>query len=644
MKLFNLIPLITSWIFLYILIDNGVVSRHIRCRRTSILFTSILWSVLLVMITELLSLFRNLTYKNILLSWLVLSIIFGAAAFRCGFLKLPDLKPLNISSGYTLRKNNLLITGLLVVIILSGLTALYSIPNSYVSLETHMPRIMHWIQNKSVAHYPTNMDCQLTFGPGSEFIMLHILALTGDDRLANLVQWLSMIGVLVGVSLIAKMLGAGERGQIMSSVICAAIPIGILQSVSTENQYVLSFWLVCFVYFVLLLKKSRSWFCSVAIGGALGLAVLTQPIAYVWLLLFILFFSIFKGGRGTFLWMVLISLLMFSLTNFSHYKRNYDTYGLLYSPFVKKFINAEFSPAIFASNLLRNSAMHIGTPFDKINNSIENTIIRIHALIEMDPYDEKTTYDYSTSLVNKYTTHEEHASNLIHFLLIFFFTSTYLIRARRKIYGIGEYKYLFACLGGSFIFSFLLKWEETHTRLHLPLFVLFSPLIGLNLSRFKKRYIVNFIILTSLIYSIPFLIANKTRPLINIKPFTDFASVIHSADESIFYNIDTELADAYRKTINFIEGSGKNNIYLLFPSMGPEYPFWRLLRKKGNFTIRHVIPGDYSNKVYEEGIIVCVQPQEEFGTYHCEMLKQHLGAYAIEDFGRCKVFYKKSRQ
>jgi hypothetical protein len=74
-------------------------------------------------------------------------------------------------------------------------------------------------------------------------------------------------------TLIAKQqLGANQTGQLIAAVFVATIPMGILQASSTQNDYVLSFWLICFVYFIeqfrndpscgtMLFRPPAAWVC-----------------------------------------------------------------------------------------------------------------------------------------------------------------------------------------------------------------------------------------------------------------------------------------------------------------------------------------------------------------------------------------------
>ena len=134
----------------------------------------------------------------------------------------------------------------------------------------HMPRIVHWLRNHSVAFYPTNDLRQLSLQPWAEYAMLQLHALAGGDWFDNLVQWFSMTGCVIGVSLIAEMVGATPSGQVLAALFCATIPEGILEASGAKNDYSLCFWLVCLVYYLLAFRRAGTLGNALGIGGALG--------------------------------------------------------------------------------------------------------------------------------------------------------------------------------------------------------------------------------------------------------------------------------------------------------------------------------------------------------------------------------------
>ena len=145
----------------------------------------------------------------------------------------------------------------------------------------HLARVAHWAQQASVVFYPTHIIRQIHQPPWAEYAALHLFLLWGGDRLANFVQWGSMILSLVGVSVIARQLGAGTRGQLLAAFACATIPMGIMQAATTQNDYVVTLWLVCLTSALLALRTQLDLAPALVAGGSLGLALLTKATAYV---------------------------------------------------------------------------------------------------------------------------------------------------------------------------------------------------------------------------------------------------------------------------------------------------------------------------------------------------------------------------
>ena len=109
-----------------------------------------------------------------------------------------------------------------------------------------MPRVAHWAQNQSVEHFATGIEQQNSRPAFAEYAILQFYVLAQGDRLANFVEWLAMFGSVIGVSLLAGLLGASLAGQFLAAIFVASLPMGIIQASSTMNDYVVGLWLVCF--------------------------------------------------------------------------------------------------------------------------------------------------------------------------------------------------------------------------------------------------------------------------------------------------------------------------------------------------------------------------------------------------------------
>src|SRR5262249_52830364 len=135
--------------------------------------------------------------------------------------------------------------------------------------------------SQSVDFYPTPFEPQLTLQPLSEYAILHLQILVGSDRLANLVQWLGLVGCLFGVDVLAKALGADRWGRLVAVAFCATLPMAILQASSTQNDLTVSFWLLCSVSLLLRPPTTWTWSDTATMGAALGLSLLTKATAYL---------------------------------------------------------------------------------------------------------------------------------------------------------------------------------------------------------------------------------------------------------------------------------------------------------------------------------------------------------------------------
>ncbi|MFA7658936.1 MAG: glycosyltransferase family 39 protein [Candidatus Gastranaerophilaceae bacterium] len=551
-----------------------------NCWRSAALSASIILGLLLVSITEGLSIFKLINFKCIALSWgiidlilaLILYILFKKNIFKN--IKLPLFPKLDIY-----LKIMCIIAG--VYIVATGLTAIVAAPNNYDSMTYHMARIIHWMQNSSIAHYPTGILRQLYSGPLAEFNIMHFQILSGGDRFANLVQWLAMLGSITGVSLIAKLLGANIRGQIFASMLTLSIPMGILQATSTQNDLVVSFWLVCFVYYLLKTTQvddNRSIIInSFACGASLGLAFLTKGTAYIFALPFLVWFgiSIIKKLKINAYKPILIIVLISVIINLGYWVRNYQLFGSPFSPDddAKMQQNLVFTPNYFAISVLKNIYLQTKTSSVDINNQETRIITKIAKFAGVDVNDNRTNYYNEKFHVYESNNHEDIAANPIHFCLILISIFVF--------FGVKKYKekdgmasYLLTLTAGALLFCFILKWQPWGSRLQLPLVVLIFPFVGRVLSEISKEAAVNIIILIVMLSSFQRIFHNETRTLCSRQSIfkkTRIEQYFRMAKEQTQYN--------YSSVANLAKINKCHNIGIILGGDTIEYPLLVLLRQ-----------------------------------------------------------------
>lgn len=602
--MFVLLP-IAAFGFLFLIVSR----THKACWRNSLLLSALIWAVLLVAITELLSLFRLLSFPWVVSVWVVVCLSFAmtySAILRNKKTDQQSKVSIFISNGslgeliqseIASSKIKIWILGILLILIFVGLVALIAPPNTNDSMGYHMPRVMHWIQNRSVAHFPTNYTAQLFLSPWSAFAILHLQVLSGSDRYANLVQWFSMVGGVIGVSLIAQQLGANLYGQAFAAVFCATIPMGILQSSSTQNDYVVAFWMVCLAYYALCAIHDRTgkafyW----QVGISLGLATFSKPTAYLYAFPFLLWLLLEKGTRLR--WKLFKPAcqvtIPFFVINALHWARNLEVFShpLGKSPDYIIYTNRAFSIPIFLSDIIRNLALHLSTPSPSVNHLLIQAVSFIHSLLGVDMNDPRTSSSHFqlNSLIN----HEDLASNTIHFLLIVVTIACFSFYWRKKIFHRILLNYLLCLILGFLLFCFLLAWTPFHTRLHLSLFVLFSAFIGCVLSKVWSLRLVNVLAVVLLITALPWVFLNESRPLIANSNFMKTGAI-----ENIFNTSRTDLYFLGRKdmevpitsAVEFIKSSHCSNIGITFDKLDIyEYPIWALLQSEVDrpYRIQHI--------------------------------------------------------
>jgi hypothetical protein len=150
------------FITLYLNILGGKPKEHENGQDwlAAFLVATTIWGATVTFITEGLSPFNGISRLWVAISWAValsLSIIIG---WRKGtFYNAPvQIRLVRISLG---KLDTLLLAGILALIITLGTVAWISPPNNTDSLQYHVPRIVNWIQNGSLRHYPTGFHPQL---------------------------------------------------------------------------------------------------------------------------------------------------------------------------------------------------------------------------------------------------------------------------------------------------------------------------------------------------------------------------------------------------------------------------------------------------------------------------------------------------
>ncbi len=567
----------------FVLIFCVLLKKISLGKRLAFLWAALVWAIVAVGIVEILSIFHGLTRIAVAGGWGVVNFTaIGCLIFFPTKLKSEKTVPVTRLSKWNWVGIFLTVTIILIV----GINAILAAPNNWDSMTYHLPRVMHWMQNHSVEHYPTSILRQLYQPPGAEFLILQFQILSQGDRFANLIQWFSLLGSVITVSLIALLLGAGKGGQILAGLLVLTIPMAILQGTSTQNDLTVGFWLLSFGYFSLRLIKAEGqtafrWAELLGVSLSLALALFTKGSAYIyaapWLLCFLVV-GIFKKRR-TILRDFAVIVLICVAVNSGFYSRNIRLFGTPLSAGSEEYANSGNVILNGLSNGIRNAALHLGTPSAAVNNFLKEKIVHLSGNDKNNSWGD---FEIPFSLTN-----EDIAGNPLHFVLVLFiFTAVLMSRKSSMLLKV----YMLLILLGFGIFCAFFKWQLFNSRLHLPLFLLSMPVAGFFLEKIQRRWLVGVMTSVFVLAAVPSLFYNERHPLVGK------ANVFNMNRTQQYFSYRKFMALPYVIAVKYASLRCDSHVGLLLGNDDWEYPLWILLKKeKPGLKIVHIGVSNVSN-------------------------------------------------
>ena len=471
--------------------------------------------------TEILSLFNGLHILGLTLVWILLDVVLLAAVIF--LLANKEERSFQLQSARDfitdLTRGEIFMVGVIVFFLLvTGLIALLSPPNNVDSMVYHMARVAHWIQNQNVRFYPTWVERQNHAMPLAEYGILHLQILSRSDRFANLIQWSAYLGSIILSSLMAREFKLSRRYQLLAGFLVAVLPMAILQSTSTQNDLVVSFFVLAFGYYLIRFGDRKKLQPHLFAALALGLALLTKGTAYIYTAAVGLVFGVgqlkevYRRDRSKLIQhgfrLVVIVILALAL-NLGHFSRNMSFYGHPLSTANDRVTTDQISLPIIFANLIRNAAVQLATPVKNINQGLSRAINNI--LGPWAEHPQSTFGGQAFRLV--FFMNEDYAGNPLHFLLLLISLgwSLFMIRG----HNLRIIQYSISIITGIVLFSSLIKWQPWVSRLQLPLFIFGTPFIAYFWKRFsfpKNRH--NLLLAAVAVLGFPYLFFNSMRPMV----------------------------------------------------------------------------------------------------------------------------------
>jgi len=598
--------LIALPLLVYLLLAGTLLGRSRADRLSTLVLgdallpAAVFCGAVVVVSAEGLSLIHGLNTAAIAAVWAVLAIVIGLRGWRSGALRSAwgALKSTPISfSGWEW----VFLGGMGVLALTLLLVAWISPPNNVDSLLYHVVRTAHWAQSGSLEHYATARENQLLKPIWAETAILHLRLLWGGDRPSNLVQWSSMLLSAVGVAVLAARLGVSRGGQILAAAFAMSLPAGVLQSSSTQNDYVVALWSVCTAYYVLT-SKDRDLTRLELLGLALvlGIGFLTKGTFYVYAPPLMVWYFLSRlrrrGLRPVMVEGAALALIAAAL-NAGFWARNIQTYGGPYGPsdFLQKNLWIRFQPAEEVSEssgsgsslgdlvgglsrwlgqwpgrVAQTAAFNLVTPSRKINDLVRGVFGRF-----------PRTFDatYRAQWDNVAWSHEDTTPNTLHLgIAVLSIAGAFLAAQGRERVRLRKYGLVVLAMFGMIPIVIGHGTSIWGMRYQLPFFVMAAPVVGGVWTAGRRAWPAHVLGIGLLIAALPWVLFNNTRPLIGRTPWpTRVGSILTTPPAALMFAIRPELRPSYEQAVKTVESLSCREVGLRIDSGHMEYLFWWLL-------------------------------------------------------------------
>lgn len=466
-------------------------------------------------------------------------------------------------------------------------------PNNYDVLSYHMPRVMQWLQNHSMAAYEANIDRQIGMAPLNAMIALQSFAPYKMDYFVNLGQWFAYIGCIIGICHLANILNLTVSARNAAIVFSATLPPAIIQASNTESCLIVSYFLIIVAIqtIIWLRSEQKSIKTTLIFGASLGLAILGKGSAYPIAFPFVCLIA-WKCLRHPkkFLASGFMAATIVIILNAPHFYRTFIAEGSLITGGERNILRHP-TPATFLNNVIYNFVSNqpillsmggrelLASFSDKLGiHQDDLKIFPFGGLKQANSY---------------YATSDTSAPNLGQsILLIFIFFAIILKKFHPPIIYTG------AVFSSFILFCLILTWHAWVPRIQLPLFFLASPLAGMYLDALKRKTLRAYALTGLCFLALPPLFFCMERPiLLNNMHGNHF---LLASREKLLFNVWPKYPDEYIAAANYIALRKPESIGLNVGTNGIEYPFWHIINNRlektpeiFNMTPRQIKNPDY---------------------------------------------------
>ena len=575
---------------------------HIYKKRKSIKDTGLgsyieaccLWMLFLFALTEGLSVLHAMRFRYLSVAWGLLDVLLLfllALQWKGSGLSFKSV----IGEGFVRGKQMLKEAPCYGILFFFGAAvlclSLITTPYNWDSMTYHLPRIAHWAQNRSVAHFATNSIRQISSPVLAEFVNLNVYILCrGHDLLFNLLQGASYVTCAVMAAAIAGRLSCDRVFRFLAALLYMSMPIAFAEALTTQVDNFAAIWLLFFVYRLLEYTDSekpmrfeRTTVCRV---GTMGLCVawgyLAKPSVCVGMVVFALWLLLVCIKRrdriGDLAGIVVCALPCVALPMAPEILRNFKSFGAYASPSAgAQQLVGTLQPSYLFVNFLKTFCFNMPTHFVRDGHEIFAVIaVKAASLlgVELDA-------EAISEGCRGYSLHEagdygcDTAVNPTVLWLFIFCVLWVILRVGKTRWEKCCRGYIVAASISFLAFCTILRWEPYVSRYMISYLALLCPLIAVVVQLETKeegRRPLRWGIVGTVCFLCVMELANLSRHHYNI--FHDHARTRPYS----YFTARWDEMGPYAELTDAIKSRAYENVGLyLYKADDFEYPFWAVL-------------------------------------------------------------------
>ncbi|MFI3238434.1 MAG: glycosyltransferase family 39 protein [Lachnospiraceae bacterium] len=570
----------------------------------SIVDSTVLFTGIAYLMTEVLSAIGMLTDMLVKAGWLLIALMMVMHLYR---------NRVSTQSAWTTAQQKISCSSLMMKCIVMAFGTWYvylmylayvTIPNNWDSMTYHLPRVMHWMQNESVGYYATNIDRQVVSPVLSEYLLLHTYLLSGTQQYVNLIQNLSFIISAVVIYGIAKKLGARSRSAFIAPFVFLTVPMAIAQSFSTQTDLLAALYLILFSYYLidflkckkLIWDKDKVAECG-KMAACVAFAYLTKQTVCIVILLFLIALvvvRVWKRDKPVILiqFTLLSAIVMISLA-LPGFIRNYQTYGsVLLQEGTHTVTLDSYEPKLVLVNTYKNVVCNYVIEYiPQMEQMLENTGYTLAEELEVDLDDAAITstnfYVYSGSYH-----HDLVVSFGINYMMLFVLGLLFVYKKQYKKKG------LLVLFAGVSVFSFIflcmmIRWSPWMIRYMIGIYGIYAAVIAATIDPLLKKNIGKIFLLAVIALS---LFEGAQAYEYNIA-VADYSATTDDPNDLYFF-VRPE-STAYTQICDYILEGDVDELGIILGIDTYEYPLWTGLAQDLP-TIKHINVTSQPLSAYED--------------------------------------------